>query len=307
MEFFLGTHRPNWLADTTVPLFISDRQLHRYKTLPRANRPWALDSGGFTELQVHGTWNHGPTPAQYVNRIRRYAADVGELVFAAPQDWMCEPAIIKGGSFRGLHFAGTGLSVHDHQDRTVSNFLELRSLAPDLTCIVPVLQGWSASDYLRCARMYHAAGIDLASEPTVGIGSLCRRQATGEATDIIAAVVDAVPGIRLHGFGIKTSGLGAYGTLLHSADSMAWSYSARYSPPLPNCTHLKCTNCRRYALQWRNRVLTSLPTHTTPEPQREVATPHARAHRGRRHVLPRQRPRLRDLGSNGSPAGAPLR
>ena len=53
-------------------------------------------------------------------------------MWAAPQDWMCEPAII----------AKTGLAVVEHQRRTVTNFLELQALAPDLP-FIPVLHGWA--------------------------------------------------------------------------------------------------------------------------------------------------------------------
>ncbi|MGF0320689.1 DUF7221 family queuine tRNA-ribosyltransferase-like protein [Nocardia fluminea] len=53
--------------------------------------------------------------------------------------------------------------------------------------------------------------------------------------------------------GIKTSGLGAYGDLLDSADSIAWSFRARRSPALPGCSHRSCANCRRFAVQWRAR------------------------------------------------------
>ncbi len=260
MRFFLGSHRPHWLAEIDIALFVSDRQLRRYKKLPRACGPWALDSGGFTELSAHGSWARGPTPADYAERVRRYAEEIGGLVFAAPQDWMCEPAILHGGQFAAMSFAGTGLTVREHQQRTVENFLELHDLAPDLP-FIPVLQGWSTSDYLRCVALYADNGVDLAAEPTVGLGSVCRRQATHEAAEIIATVADAVPGIRIHGFGIKTSGLGAYGSLLDSADSMAWSFRARRSPALPGCSHRTCANCRRFAMRWRAHVLESLEHH----------------------------------------------
>ena len=106
-----------------------------------------LGNGAFTELSAHGSWAHGPSPGEYVARVRRYADEIGGLVFAAPQDWMREPAILRGGQFAGMHFAGTGLTVGEHQRRTVENFLELLELAPDLP-FIPVLQGWSTSDYL---------------------------------------------------------------------------------------------------------------------------------------------------------------
>jgi hypothetical protein len=251
--FYLGTHQPHWLR-MGLPLFISDRRLRRYRTLPQATCAWALDSGGFTELSQYGTWDTGPTPKQYVARIRRYRDDVGHLAWAAPQDWMCEPFIL----------AKTGLTVDAHQDRTVANFLRLRDLASELP-IVPVVQGWSAGDYLRCVGRYARVGVDLSRSPLVGFGSVCRRQSTTQVGDILTALHQA--GVtRLHGFGFKTVGLARWGHLLASADSMAWSAQARRQPPLPGCTtHRSCANCSRYALRWRTRVLDTIAM-TTVQP-----------------------------------------
>jgi hypothetical protein len=256
LRFLLGTHQPGWLRTVAVPLFVSDRRLRRYRRLPAAARPWALDSGGFTELAAHGTWAHGPTPATYARRVRRYRDHIGQLLWAAPQDWMCEPFIT----------AKTGLSVREHQARTVGNLIELRSIAPDLPW-APIVQGWTAADYLACADRYTRAGIDLTTEPLVGVGSVCRRQATSEAGQILTALHSAGL-IRLHGFGVKTSGVLRFGHLLTSADSLAWSYAARRDPPLPTCIgrHRNCANCPTYATQWRTRLLTQLhPTLWDPE------------------------------------------
>ena len=251
VRFFLGTHMPNWLT-IGVPLFVSDRRLRRYRTLPRAATSWALDSGGFTELSQYGTWDTGPTPAAYVARVRRYRDEIGHLAWAAPQDWMCEPFIT----------AKTGLTVHEHQRRTVDNYLRLRDLAPELP-IIPVVQGWLPGDYLHCADLYSQAGVDLTAVPLVGIGSVCRRQATTEVGDILTLLHQA--GItRLHGFGFKTLGLARHAHLLNSADSMAWSAQARRRPPLPGCTgHQSCANCLRYATNWRTRVLATIATSTS--------------------------------------------
>jgi hypothetical protein len=260
LRFLLGTHQPGWLArpnldgpaSSPVPLFISDRRLRRYRTLPRAVVPWALDSGGFTELACYGTWDHGPTPAQYVTRIRRYRDQIGHLLWAAPQDWMCEPAIL----------AKTGLCVAEHQRRTVDNFLRLRDQAPDLP-IIPVVQGWTVDDYRRCVDLYHRMGVDLTTAPLVGVGSVCRRQDTAEAGHILSALYAA--GItRLHGFGIKVLGLRRHRTLLVSADSMAWSVAARREPPLPGCHgHINCANCPRYAYRWYQQVIAAA-AHPAP-------------------------------------------
>jgi hypothetical protein len=249
VEFFLGTHQPGWLAWSRVPLFVSDRRLRKYRRLPRAATRWALDSGGFTELDTHGSWDHGPSPVAYVASVRRYRDEIGQLAWAAPQDWMCEPWIT----------AKTGLSIAEHQRRTVDNYLHLRDLGPDLP-FVPVVQGWQLDDYLACVDLYAAAGVDLRTVPVVGLGSVCRRQATCEAANIINAL-HAVGVGHLHGFGIKILGLRRYGQRLTSADSMAWSIAARYQLPLPGCTHATCANCPTFALAWRDDVIASIPTH----------------------------------------------
>jgi len=264
--FLLGTHQPGWLARAGVPLFVSDRRLRDYRRLPTAATTWALDSGGFTELSTHGTWAHGPTPTQYAARVRRYRDTIGHLTWAAPQDWMCEPFIT----------AKTGLTVAEHQARTVGNLLDLRATAPDLPW-VPVLQGFTVGDYLACLDRYSAAGIGLGTEPLVGLGSVCRRQATGQVHEIVTQLRHAGIG-RLHGFGVKTTGLLRYGHLLASADSLAWSFAARRRPALPGCRarHRSCANCPTYALAWRTRLLTRLrscaiqPTLFDPMP----ADPH---------------------------------
>ena len=161
---------------------------------------------------------------------------------------MCEPFIT----------AKAGLTVTAHQHRTVNNLIRLRDLAPDLP-IIPVLQGWTIPDYLHCIRLYARAGIDLASEPLVGLGSVCRRQATTE-TAVLIATLHTYGIRRLHGFGFKTSGLARCGHLLVSADSMAWSYAARRQRPLPGCwtRHKNCANCPRYAYQWHTRICAAL-------------------------------------------------
>src|SRR5690242_15740332 len=150
----LGTHQPGWLGRAGVPLFVSDTRLRVFKTLPRAVAAWGCDSGGFTQLQQFGAWT--VTPAEYVARLRRYRDEIGHLMWAAPQDWMCEPIVIAGGRAGRLAFAGTHLSVAEHQRRTVASVLDLRALAPDIWWL-PVLQGYTAAEYLACADLYAAA------------------------------------------------------------------------------------------------------------------------------------------------------
>jgi hypothetical protein len=242
--FYLGTHQPGWLARVGVPLMVSHRTLSTRRRLPRARCRWALDSGGFTELSLFGGWQ--TTPAAYADAVARYQVEVGRLAWASPQDWMCEPAMLTR----------TGLTVQQHQALTVDNYATLRQLAPGLP-FIPVVQGWRIGDYLACVDRYRAAGVDLAAAPLVGLGSVCRRQATGQIGAITSELARA--GLRLHGFGVKRRGLARYADHLASADSLAWSYHARRRPPLPGCTrHRNCANCPRYALAWRAQVVAGL-------------------------------------------------
>jgi hypothetical protein len=257
LTFYLGTHRPTWLWTVTgVPLFPTFGELRKRKTpFPRATTRWALDSGGFTELKKHGRWTI--SPEEYVAFVRRCRDELGSLDWASPQDWMCEPWIIEGGTHNGQHYIGTGLSVAEHQARTVENYLHLTDLAPDLP-FIPVLQGWEMSDYFAHADAYSAAGVDLSTVPIVGIGSVCRRQATGQIADIFDHL--RAYGLSMHGFGVKTAGLSMYADNLVSADSLAWSYGARQDARagIRHCAKKTCANCLHYALSWRERVLRGL-------------------------------------------------
>lgn len=239
-EFWLGTHRPNWLGLTDVPLMVSHGTLRLRKSLPRALGEWVLDSRGFSELKDNGRWT---IPARtYAEAARRYMQEVGRLRWAAIQDWMCEPFIL----------AKTGLTVEEHQARTIDSWFELNDLAPDVPWI-PILQGWSARDYLRHVGQWTRRGVDLARAAIVGVGSVCRRQGTREGVDIFKAL--SWLGLKLHGFGVKIGGLRMARRYLKSSDSMAWSYAARQNPPcLTGHTHKNGANCLGYALEWRARV-----------------------------------------------------
>lgn len=256
MIFYLGTHVPSWLERTYVPLFISRRRIHMRHKFPRAEGRWALDSGGFSELSLTGKWN--VSARQYTQEVRRYSEEIGNMDWAAAQDWMCEPFII----------AKTGLSVLEHQRRTVCNYMELMSLAPELPW-VPVIQGFEECEYLRCIDMYSHYGVDLSAMPTVGLGSVCRRQGTAMVEKLVRRI-QCEYGIRLHGFGFKVLGLERVANALHSADSMAWSMAARRSDRLPKCCHPgNCANCLNYALKWRRELLGRVRTkHGEEEPVR---------------------------------------
>lgn len=203
---------------------------------------------------------------------------------------MCEPPIIYGGQYGREKFVGTRqfldpdkrLNNEDlvrlHLLHTVANYATLVRLDPTLPW-VPVVQGWKVRHYLFCVDLYRKiAGIDLTTMPLVGVGSVCRRQNTAEAGEILTALRDR--GLtRLHGFGFKLQGLERHRHLLVSADSMAWSDTARKHhrrairlglahglmpscEPGPQHKAQNCANCLPYALHWRNTALAAAePTH----------------------------------------------
>jgi hypothetical protein len=194
--------------------FISVHRLARRRT----NRPfpvgdWIMDSGAFSTLHKHHCY---PEPvAEYAREIRRWA-DNGGLVCVVAQDWMCEPFMLKA----------TGLTVAQHQELTLNRYDQL--LEHDIPApVMPVLQGYTAEDYLRHLDAY---GERLSEGAYVGVGSLCKRNGDPvQVETVLRAIGRQRPDLRLHGFGVKTTALaeGAVRDRLYSADSMAWSYHAR--------------------------------------------------------------------------------
>ena len=247
MIFYLGTHQPQWLRFLKIPLFVSYKRLEGYRTLPQAVGPWALDSGAFSEVQAHGGWT---IPAdKYAEQVGRFSSEIGRMEWASIQDWMCEPVML----------AKTRLTIDEHQRRSVQSLVDLRRLAPAVPW-APVLQGWAPADYLKHRAMYERAGFDLKAEKIVGVGSVCRRNKTREIWEIAESLSD----LRLHGFGVKTSGIDVAARYFTSTDSMAWSFAGRRDPPLPGheTRHINCANCVDYALMWRDRLLEKLKEAT---------------------------------------------
>ncbi len=99
--------------------------------------------------------------------------------------------------------------------------------------------------------------------PVVGVGSVCRRQATNEGAAVFRRIAQLAPRLPLHAFGVKRDGLAKIGHLLASADSMAWSFVARKrGHRLPGCSHVTCANCYEYAQQWGARIVLGAESRT---------------------------------------------
>ncbi len=217
----------------------------------------AIDGAGFSILKKYNEW---PTTAeQHARTMRRVVRALGArwIAWCTIQDWMCEVFMLRK----------TGLSVREHQRRTVQSYLDLCRLAPEIPWL-PVIQGWTLAEYLECVEMYRAAGVDLTEVERVGVGSVCTRQSTAEGVEIIVAMLRL--GIQVHAFGYTASGLRALRKILTdeewsrlNSDSAAWSKHAWKSRILmPGHYHGKvttnCANCEEYGAEWSNDLRFSL-------------------------------------------------
>ena len=241
-EFYLGTWQVSWIDKIEKPLFVSINWLKKRKK-KRFNQKAKVyvDSGGFTELSRFGGWT--TTPVEYVQDLERLQGLGLKITWAAQQDMMCEPIMLEK----------TGLTVREHQERTVENLQTLRSFNSSIH-FIPVLQGQTLEDYFAHFEMFEVVGFDLRNEPIVGVGSVCRRQSSNEIAHIMKCL--HAKGLKLHGFGVKTDGLKLYGEHLTSSDSMAWSMSARRSNDTCSIHNEgDCRNCMTYALEWRQKVI----------------------------------------------------
>lgn len=211
MRFFVGLHQPSDCKHFDA-CFVSINRIRNRKG-PFQVGDWIMDSGAFTIIDKHGGY---PEPVSaYADQIKRWKGN-GNLLAAVSQDYMCEPHML----------ARTGLTIPEHQRLTVERYDAL--LAENTgVYIMPVLQGYNPQDYVAHIRLY---GSRLGPSAWVGVGSVCKRNGNPTA---IASVLHAIkterPDLRLHGFGLKSTALGSslVVRMLHTADSMAWSFAAR--------------------------------------------------------------------------------
>jgi hypothetical protein len=213
MLFYVGVHQPSMSAHVTRAFISINRVRTRRAPVPSAD--WILDSGAFREIEHFGRYRD--EPAAYARDIERIAAANPGLRAAVAQDFMCENFIL----------ARTGLSIAEHQRLTIDRYVALVQLVHAVP-VMPVLQGYAPADYVQHLRQY---GDRLAAGAHVGVGSLCKRNGHPGAIEFVLRSIKQVrPDLRLHGFGLKTTALGSaiVRDSLHSADSMAWSFAARY-------------------------------------------------------------------------------
>jgi hypothetical protein len=214
----------------------------------------ALDSAGFTAMLAGGyRW----TVSDYVEFVVTYPTRWGEGDLPFPWCWWSAMDYCVE-----REIAADRAEVERRIEATVEAYTEtLEELLAwraeginDVPDPLPVLQGRTADDYLRCAGMLTTA-IDRTHDCTcpsnpfgceaewhrlrpglpslVGLGSVCRRPLRGP--DGLLALLAALdrglpPHVRLHMFGVKGALMGHLAPYLHriaSVDSMAWDLRAR--------------------------------------------------------------------------------
>src|SRR5262245_24545850 len=217
MIFYTGLHQPSD-AGLFHRAFISVNRV-RGRTKPVAADHWILDSGAFQELALFGRYREDESA--YAAECIRLATCNPTLRAVVSQDYMCEAHILEK----------TGLSIADHQRLTIERYDVLRQLllpaADRGVYLMPVLQGYSLDSYIDHVRAY---GSRLGPGAYVGVGSICKRNSDMRQIEAqLIAIKRERPDLRLHGFGLKITALGSgvVRELLYSADSMAWSWSAR--------------------------------------------------------------------------------
>jgi hypothetical protein len=248
MRFFPGLHQPSDAHRFKRACISINRLGTRRK--PLGCPEVLIDSGAFTEISTYGRYRS--EPAAYASALRRLVEeDVAEISAAVAQDFMCEPFIL----------AKTGLTIAEHQRLTIERYDRLLEARPPCR-IVPVLQGYEPHDYCAHGEAY---GARLEDSQWVGVGSLCKRNGRPERIlEVLAALRAWRPDLELHGFGLKQTALLHAGVcaLLSTADSMAWSFSARKQGRSPNDWH----EAERFAQKIASTIAASPPTWQLPLP-----------------------------------------
>jgi len=251
-EFYIGVETITNIPYAKEYFMFSITQLMKRKTnFDSMGKTWMLDSGGFTMLHKYG---------KYLMTVEEYLKKVDFLkpTYFIIMDWMCEPTCI----------CKTGKTVKKHIELTVQNHINIKDKNYTSSQLVGSIQGWNIEDYLYCIDLLKKYGL---IEERMALGTMCKRQKSSEMIKYITIIRENLPSwVKLHGLGIKI-GFFKYFTatkMLYSADSMAWSYEARFlgkclKDKMNNCliNNMKCfrkskncANCGVYMRDWLERV-----------------------------------------------------
>ncbi|MFM2006610.1 MAG: Sinorhizobium phage phiLM21, partial [Pseudomonadota bacterium] len=109
VEFFVGLHQPSD-AHRFERACVSINRLRQRKK-PLGNVRVLVDSGAFTELNLHGRYRHGVD--DYAAQLYRlHTEGVVNIEAAVAQDYMCEAFMLQK----------TGLTIADHQRLTIERY-----------------------------------------------------------------------------------------------------------------------------------------------------------------------------------------
>jgi len=239
VRFFVGLHQPSDAARVDAA-FVSVNRLRNRRSDFKVG-DWIMDSGAFSTILTHG--GYPEPPEVYAAQIKRWSR-CGNLLAAVSQDYMCEAHML----------AITGMTIAEHQRLTIERYDELRACDTGGVYVMPVLQGYAPADYVSHLEQY---GDRLPHNAWVGVGSVCKRNGdVGAIEAVLLAIKQARPDLRLHGFGVKTTALGSrlVRELLHTADSMAWSFAARRQG--------RNANDVREAIRFKQGIDERQPEHT---------------------------------------------
>jgi hypothetical protein len=217
-HFYIGLHQPSDARHVARCCIHIQRLAMRIKPLGCA--ALLLDSQAFRVLELHG--DHQLSPVQYAQAIQR-ACQLCPDVVAVTQDYMCEQYIFDCRE----RLTGRRYTIAEHQQQTIERYDAIRAALDPSIELMPVLQGYQPAEYRQHILDY---GARLAPGAWVGVGSVCKRNGDPNAIrDVLHVISSARHDLRLHGFGVKLTSLASptVRRLLYSADSMAWSYSAR--------------------------------------------------------------------------------
>ena len=194
----------------------------KIKIVPATGK-FFLDSGGFTEIFRFGKYTFPPSD------LISYVL-VNKVDYFATMDYPCEPVVL----------ARTGKTIDEHIQLTVESNLELM----DHPKVVPVIQGYSVDDYIRCCDLIKDYGCQ---KPYMAIGTMCKRTKVSDALAILNAIKTEFPKSELHAFGLKKNFLPKVKDLIWSSDSIAWFYFQRGGFPK------KIPAMQKYAADIRDR------------------------------------------------------
>ena len=178
--------------------------------LPEGVERVILDSGGYA---FFSRWGEYPFTIEKYIELAHYIKDTHPLYKAAILDYPCEPDINRSQV----------MSNEDRIEKTIANAIECYDTDDSLPWL-PVIQGYTVSEYLHCIDLYDDYGV---TSDYWAIGSICSRKgAPFELRNIITKIKERHPNDKLHAFGLGIPFLRnpQIFQAIYSSDSAAWNW-----------------------------------------------------------------------------------